>query len=186
MLRYIIRRLLLLVPTLFGVAVITFVIMRVVPGDIVTLRLLGQGGGGVSPEVIAAERARLGLDQPLWRQFVDWLAGAAQLDFGLSMWTGRPIAEEIAPRLELTIQLALMASIIAVLLAIPLGVLAAVKRGTWIDHAIGVFSIAGLAMPSFWLGIAILLFLVSTFRWTPPVAFSSLWRDPSEHLALLI
>src|SRR5438132_1414016 len=112
---YVFQRLALAVPTLVGVAIVVFLLMRIVPGDVVTLRY--EGGSGVDPQVLQEERARLGLDRPLLLQFTDWIWGAARGDLGLSMWTGRPIAQEIAIRLELTLQLAIMALIISVLLA---------------------------------------------------------------------
>ena len=94
--------------------------------------------------MIDKERAKLGLDQPLWQQFTTWMAGLVRLDFGTSMWTGAPITEEIKLRFALSLQLALMATLVATLLAIPLGILAALKQDTWVDYAVRVFSIAGL------------------------------------------
>ena len=120
MLRYTINRVLLMIPTLLGVAVLVFFMLRVVPGDIVEVKLRGDGGT-VTQETIELERKRLGLDKPLLTQFGDWMVGMATLDFGKSMWTERPVIEEIALRLELSLQVAIMATIIAVLLAIPLG-----------------------------------------------------------------
>ncbi len=171
-------------PTLFGVAVITFVLLRLIPGDIVMLRY--GTGALVSEDVLQAERARYGLDKPIHEQFVSWLWGLVRGDLGLSMWTGKPVAYEVAIRLELTLELAIMATIIAVALAIPLGTLAAVKQNTWIDYAVRVFSIAGLAMPSFWLGILMILFLLIFFRWSPPVVFTPFWKDPLANLTQLI
>src|SRR5262245_4382190 len=127
MCRYMLRRLLLIFPTLLGVAVLVFLLMRVVPGDIVEMRF--AAGQFLKAGLVAKERARLGLDRPLWRQFLDWLWGIVRLDFGLSMWSGKPIAQEIALRLQLSLQLALMATVVAVLLAIPLGTLAALQIG---------------------------------------------------------
>ncbi|MEK7367594.1 MAG: ABC transporter permease, partial [candidate division NC10 bacterium] len=132
------------------------------------------------------ERALLGLDQPLWQQFLGWMWGVVRLDFGTSMWTGRPITQEIAIRLQLSVQLALMATAVAVLLAIPLGTLAALKQDTWVDYAVRVFSIAGLAMPSFWLGILIILGLLIFFRWLPPMFYTPIWVNPVENLSQLI
>ena len=185
MAQYVGRRLALMAPTLLGVAIITFVILRAVPGDVVTLRYAAEGAF-VPREVLEAERVRLGLHLPLWKQFVDWLWGAVRLDFGVSMWTGRPIAQEIAIRLPLSLQLSLMAATMAVLLAVPLGVLAAVKQDTWVDYAVRVFSIGGLAMPSFWIGIVMLLSLLIVFRWSPPIVFTPLWQDPLANLSQLI
>jgi peptide/nickel transport system permease protein len=174
-----------MIPTLFGVAVLIFFLLRVVPGDIVELKYAGTGSYAPK-EALDRERARLGLDQPVWKQFITWMVGIPRLDFGTSMWTGQPITHEIAIRLELSIELALMATFIAVLISIPLGVLAAVKQDTWIDYFVRVFSIAGLAMPSFWLGIVIILTFVIYFRWLPPLTFTSLWVDPKANLTQLI
>jgi len=185
MYRYIINRILLMIPTLFGVAIITFVLLRMVPGDIVLLKLAGDGGR-IDEVVLQAERARLGLDKPIAVQFVDWIWGAIRFDFGLSMWTGRPIVQEIALRLELSLQLTIMASIIATLFAIPLGAIAALKQDTWIDYAIRLFSIGGLAMPGFWVGIVTIMLLLYLFRYLPPLTFTPLLQNPGENLSMLI
>jgi peptide/nickel transport system permease protein len=186
MLQYVVKRLLLMIPTLFGVAVLIFLLLRVVPGDVVEARYLTQGSQFQSQELMDLERKKLGLDQPLWRQFTTWMGGVLRLDFGLSMWTGAPITEEIKLRFALSLQLALMATVVATLLAIPLGILAAVKQDTWIDYAVRVFSIAGLAMPSFWLGILMILAMLIFFKWLPPMVFTPFWVNPWENLAQLI
>ena len=183
--RYLLKRFLLMFPTLLGVAVVTFVLIRIIPGDVVELRLSGDRGA-VSEEVLARERARFGLDQPIWRQFVAWMSGVVRLDFGTSMWTGAPIWEEIKLRLALSLQVAVMATIVAVLLAIPLGVLAALKQDTWVDYAVRIFSIAGLAMPSFWLGILFILTLLIVFRWLPPMVYTPFWVNPWANLQQLV
>jgi peptide/nickel transport system permease protein len=185
MARYVLARLVLVVPTLWAVATLIFLLVRVIPGDIVELRLV-SGGSYVTPEVVRQERARLGLDKPVWVQYADWIAGLVRLDLGTSMWTGGPVSKEIAIRLELSLQLAVMATVVAVTLALPLGVWAAVRRGTWVDHLVQVFSVAGLATPSFWLGILLLLFLLTVFRWLPPMTFTPLWVDPVANLSQLI
>jgi peptide/nickel transport system permease protein len=183
--RYIATRLLLMLPTLLGVAVLVFVLLRVLPGDIVQLKYAGVGAY-VSQETLDKERHLLGLDKPLWQQFLNWMWGIARLDFGISMWTGRPVTQEIAIRVQLSVQLACMATAVAVLLAIPLGTLAALKQDTWVDYAVRVFSIAGLAVPSFWLGILIILGLLIFFRWLPPMFFTPLWVDPVANLSQLV
>ena len=185
MLGYIVKRLLLMIPTLFGVAVLIFLLLRVVPGDVVEARYLTQGSQFQSQDLMDLERKKLGLDQPLWRQFTSWMGGVLRLDFGLSMWTGAPITEEIKLRFALSLQLAVMATVVATLLAIPLGILAAVKQDTWIDYAIRVFSIAGLATPSFWLGILMILTMITVFKWLPPVVFTPIWVNPWDNLAQL-
>jgi peptide/nickel transport system permease protein len=185
MTRYIVKRLLLMIPTLIGVAVIIFFLMRVVPGDVVELRFAGESSFA-SKESLDTERARLGLDKPMWQQFASWMTGIARLDFGTSMWTGAPITEEIKLRFALSLQLAIMATIIAVLLAIPLGVLAALKQDTWIDYAVRIFSIAGLATPSFWLGIVFILGMLIIFKWLPPMVYTPFWVNPWQNMLQLI
>jgi peptide/nickel transport system permease protein len=186
MARYILKRLLLMIPTLLGVAVLIFLLLRVVPGDVVEARYMSGEGQFQSQELMALERKKLGLDQPMWKQFTAWMWGVAHLDFGLSMWTGSPIAEEIKLRFALSLQLAIMATVLATVLAIPLGMLAALKQDTWVDYAVRVFSIAGLAMPSFWLGIVMILCMLIFFKWVPPMVFTPLWVDPWQNLAQLI
>ena len=185
MAKYIVKRLLLMIPTLLGVAVLIFFLMRVVPGDIVEMRFAGESAFA-QKENLDKERARLGLDQPLWKQFVTWMWGIVQLDFGTSMWTGSPIFEEIKLRAALSFQLAVMATVIAVVLAIPLGVVAALKQDTWVDYGVRIFSIAGLATPSFWLGIVFILLLLIVFKWLPPMVYTPFWVNPWQNMLQLI
>jgi peptide/nickel transport system permease protein len=174
-----------MIPTLVGVAVLVFVLMRVLPGDVVELRFAGESSFA-SRAALQVERARLGLDRPLWRQFLDWMAGIVRLDFGRSMWTGAPITREIALRFQLSLEVAVLATLVAVTLAIPLGILAAVRQDTWVDYAVRVFSIAGLAVPSFWLGILVILGLLLAFRWLPPIEFTPIYVNPGRNLAQLV
>jgi len=183
--KYILKRFLLMIPTLLGVAVLIFLLMRVVPGDIVELRFAGESAYA-SKENLAKERERFGLDKPVWQQFAEWMWGLARLDFGRSMWTGAPIIEEIKLRFMLSLQVAIMATIVAVLLAIPLGVIAALKQDTWVDYVVRIFSIAGIATPSFWLGIVLILFLLIVFKWLPPMVYTPFWVNPWQNLAQLI
>jgi peptide/nickel transport system permease protein len=143
-------------------------------------------GGSVTQETIDSERKRLGLDRPLLTQFADWMIGMAKGDFGISMWTERPVWTEIAIRLELSMQVALMATIIAVLLAIPMGTLAALFRDTWIDYTVRILTIGGLSIPSFWFGMLIMLSLLAFFNWLPPITFTPIYVDPWENLKQLI
>jgi peptide/nickel transport system permease protein len=187
MLKFVFHRFLLMIPTLLGVALLVFFLLRLMPGDPVATMLLGDAGGAnISKEMIEAERARLGLDKPLWVQFFKWFGGVLQGDFGISMWTGKSVAYEIGIRLELSLQVAIMATILAVLLALPLGTLSAIFKDTWIDQAIRVFSIAGLAVPSFWLGMIIILLLLTYFSWIPPLTFTPFFQNPRENLSQLI
>ena len=174
-----------MIPTLFGVALLVFLLLRVAPGDIVELKYAGSGTFAPK-EALDRERAQLGLDKPVAQQFVSWISGFVRFDFGQSMWTGQPITQEIRVRLELSLELAVMATLVAMLLAVPLGTLAALKQDTWVDYGVRIFSIAGLAMPSFWLGIVIILAFLILFKWLPPLTFTSFWVDPRANLTQLI
>ncbi len=185
MLRYTLSRTLMMIPTLIGVAVLVFFMLRVVPGDVVEVKLRGDGGS-VTQETIEIERKRLGLDKPLLNQFGDWMVGVATLDLGKSMWTERPVIEEIGTRLELSLEVAILATIFAVLLAIPLGTTAALMRGTWIDYVVRVATIGGLSIPSFWFGMLISMFLLGLFNWLPPITFTPIYVDPLANLTQLI
>jgi peptide/nickel transport system permease protein len=185
MARYIAKRFLLMIPTLVGVAALIFFLMRVVPGDVVELRFSGESSFA-SKQQLDQERARFGLDRPLWRQFAEWMWGLARFDFGRSMWTGAPISEEIRLRFMLSLELAILATIVAVVLAIPLGVIAALKQDTWVDYSVRIFSLAGIATPSFWLGIVLILGLLIIFRWLPPMVYTPPWVSLSQNLAQLI
>ena len=175
---YITKRLLLIVPTLLGVAALVFFIMRVIPGDVTLLILGGDQAGRIDPAQIAAMKRQLGLDQPLLVQFGTWLWGVLRFDFGTSLWTGHPVMSELLIRLPLSLELAVLASIVSVLIAIPLGMLAAVRQDSWVDYVVRVVSIGGLAIPSFWIGILCILLLVIYFGWGPPLEFTPPWVDP--------
>ncbi|MGH7389669.1 MAG: ABC transporter permease [Candidatus Rokuibacteriota bacterium] len=184
---YILKRLLLIVPTLLGVAAIVFLIMRVIPGDVALLILGGDDGGGqIDPQTLAAVRQQLGLDQPLIVQFGTWLWGVLQFDFGKSLWTGAPVLDELLIRLPLSLQLALMATFVSVIIAIPLGMLAAVRQDTWVDYVVRVISIGGLAIPGFWVGILCILFLVIVFGWGPPLEYHPPWVDPWANFSMMV
>jgi len=175
---YVAKRVLLIVPTLLGVAALVFFIMRVIPGDVTLLILGGDQAGRIDPSQIAAMKRQLGLDQPLLVQFGTWLWGVLRFDFGTSLWTGQPVIQELLIRLPLSLELALLASMVSVLIAIPLGMLAAVRQDSWVDYVVRVVSIGGLAIPSFWIGILCILLLVIYFGWGPPLEFTPPWVDP--------
>ena len=181
--RYIVGRLLLMIPTLVGVAILTFVIMRAVPGDIVALK---YAGSPVPQSVIDEERHLLGLDKPMWEQFVVWMGDIARFDLGTSLWTGHSVVDEIQVRFPLSLELAFLATFLAIAIALPLGVVAAVRQDSWVDYAIRVFSIGGLAMPSFWIGILMILTTLTLWGWAPPLTFTSFTEDPIANLAQLI
>lgn len=185
MLIYTLKRLLLTIPTLIGVAVLVFFMLRVVPGDIVEVKLRGDGGN-VTQEVVDMERKRLGLDRPLLVQFGDYMLGLAKGDLGISMWTERPVLEEIMIRLELSLEVAILATIFATLISIPLGTAAALFRNTWIDYVVRILTIGGLSIPSFWFGMIIIVSLLTLFNWLPPITFTPIYEDPVANLSQLI
>jgi peptide/nickel transport system permease protein len=180
-----------MIPTLLGAALLVFLLLRLVPGDVCVLRMAG-GAGYVDPKAIALCRTELGLDRSYIVQFLDFIWGFVRFDFGNSMWTGQPIVSEIALRFELSLQIAIMATLTAILLAIPLGTISAVKQNTWVDYAVRGFSIAGIAMPSFWLGILIILGLLVTTKslfgspWMPPIKYVPIWVDPLYNLSMTL
>ena len=189
--RYIVKRLLLAVPTLAGAAALVFVLMRLIPGDVCLIRL-GAGGAHLDPAALALCHSRLGLDDPLIVQFLDFLWSYCTFDFGISMWSGNPVIEEIGKRLPVSLEVATMATVIAILLAIPLGTISALKENTWLDHVVRVVAIAGIATPSFWLGIMSLILVLNISAmatgkpWLPPIDYVSLWQDPVRNLSMVI
>ena len=183
---YILKRLLLILPTLLGAATLVFLIMRVIPGDVALLIFGGDQAGHIDPKQLAAMRARLGLDDPLVVQFGTWLWGVVRFDFGTSLWTGQPVLEELLVRLPLSLELALLATLTSVVISIPLGMLAAARQDTWVDYVVRVISIGGLAIPSFWVGILIILGLVIYFGWGPPLEFTAPWVNPWANFQMMV
>ena len=175
---YIAERLGIGVVTLFGMSVVIFVLLRLAPGNIVDI-LFSTGGYVNASEREAIER-ELGLDKPIWAQYLEWLRQMAVGNLGKSYRYDLPAWEIIRPLVPVTLELAALSLVIAVLLGVPTGVISAVRQDTRLDYALRVFSLAGLAMPSFWLGMVIILGLVAWFGWIPPVTYVR----PSENLGL--
>jgi peptide/nickel transport system permease protein len=185
MLRYTINRILLMIPTLLGVAVLVFLVLRVIPGDIVQVKLSAEGNI-FTEEQIQAERERLGLADPLPTQFLRYMGGLLRGDLGISLWTERPVLQEIGGRIGLTLELAILSTLLAVIIAFPLGTLAALFRGTWLVYVIRIITIGGLAVPSFWLGMLIILALLLTVGTLPPLGTTSIFVDPAVNLSQMI
>lgn len=162
---YIIRRFFLMLLTLVGMSIIIFVVLRLVPGNIVDI--LFDSAGFIDPAEKALIEEELGLDQPIIVQYFDWIFALIQGDLGYSYVSDRPVIDEIAPRIPITATLAVLALFFAVLFGLPLGVISAVKQDTTLDYIVRVISLSGLAMPSFWLGLLILMFCVWMFGWMP-------------------
>jgi peptide/nickel transport system permease protein len=184
--QYVVKRLLLMIPTLLGAALVIFLLMNLVPGDVALLIIGGDQGGDVNTQELVKLRHQLGLDRPLYVQFLSWLWGIVHLDFGKSLWTGASVLDELMIRLPLSLEVAIAATLVSIIIAIPLGTLAAIRQDTWVDYVMRVVSIGGLAIPAFWTGILIILFLVIYFEWSPPLEYVSLTRDPWENFQQLV
>ncbi len=175
------RRLPSFLLTLLLISVVTFVVVQVAPGDPAQLIL----GTEAPPEALADLRAQLGLDSPLPLQYLSWLSGVLRGDLGVSLRHGRPVTELIAERLPVTLSLAILSLALAVLLAVPLGVLAAVRQHSALDYGVLVFAQAGLALPSFWIGILLILFFALSLRWLPSGGYVPWAENPLDTLRSL-
>ncbi|GAA2468939.1 ABC transporter permease [Terrabacter carboxydivorans] len=175
MLRYILQRLLQSAIVLFGVTVVVFLLLQLVPGDPVRLAL----GTRYDQATYEALRARSGLDQPLVVQYVQYLSHAVTGDLGVSFRTGQPVTTTVLDRLPATLSLAVTALALAMLVAFPLGVLSGIRRGSIVDHAARVFSQFGVSVPDFWMGIMGILLFTGVLGWLPPAGYVSLTEDPA-------
>jgi len=183
--KYLAQRLLIAIPTLFGVTLLIFIAMRVLPGDPLA-SISGEGGGTyvLSPEQLRAARASLGLDRPYAIQYLDWLGDILRGDLGKSFWRGEPIRELIFRRAPITGQIALMAVILSWLIGLPVGLIGAVWRNSWTDYVFRLVVTLFMAIPSFWVGLMIVLSLVLAFTWRPPLTIAYLWDDPARNLQM--
>ena len=191
MYKYTIKRILLMIPTLFGAAILVFTLLRLIPGDVCALRMAGEGSF-VDEAAIKLCQENLGINDPFIVQFWHFISGFFTFNLGESMWTSQPITHEIGIRFGLSLQIAIMATLVSIIVSIPLGTISAIRQNTWIDYVVRTFSIAGIAMPSFWLGILIILGLLITTQawfgtpWMPPISYVSPWEDPLGNIAQLI
>ena len=184
---YAVKRLLLFVPTLILVSLLAFGVMRILPGDPAIMVLIGlEGEGTYTPEELAETQRRLGTDKPLYEQYVRWIADAVRGDFGYSYFRNKAVAAELKTRFPVTIQLTIMSLILAVVTAVPLGVVSAVYQDRWPDYAAKIFTVVGISLPTFWAGILIVFFLAQVFNWGAPLGYAKLWDDPLKNLAQLI
>jgi peptide/nickel transport system permease protein len=161
-------------------SIVIFVLMRLAPGDIVDI--LFATGGYVNDADKKLIMQELGIDRPMWVQYIDWLGHFLTGDLGKSYRYDLPAWQIIKPLIPVTVELAVLSTIIAVLLGVPTGVISAVRQDTALDYALRIFSLAGLSMPSFWLGMVIILVLVAWFGWIPPVTYVSPTQDLKIHL----
>jgi peptide/nickel transport system permease protein len=181
--RYALKRLLLVVPTLLIVSLFVFAIVRAIPGDVVDMMLEQFQYGKSAAEL----RARLGLDRPLLEQYGRWVAGVLRGDLGQSLWTNRPAATDIAARFPVTLTLSFLSIIVSLAVALPVGLLGAVRQDTPVDWASRSFAVGALSVPSFWLATLIVVLPSFYFNWTPPIgSFVRLADAPLAHLAQFV
>lgn len=185
---YAIRRAVLFIPTLLIATILVFALFWIVPGDPALVILTGGEGdsGTVSPEQLQQLRQTLGLDRPLYVQYGRWLWNVLRGDLGTSLWYKTPVWDQLRDRFLVTMQLAVMAILLALGVAVPLGITSAVKQDTGFDYVGRVFCVVGVALPTFWLGILIVYALATFFDWLPPLGYVTLWDAPLTNLQQLI
>ncbi|MEX2229645.1 MAG: ABC transporter permease [Dehalococcoidia bacterium] len=181
---YLLRRLLAAIPSLLLVSLAVSALVRLVPGDVVMARL--AEGGYVTPEVLAKMRESLGIDRPFLVQYLDWGSHLLRGDFGKSLWTAEPVLPRILTSVGVSAQIAIMAILLSVVIAIPLGVLSASHRESPIDYGARLFAITGLSLPDFWIATMLILVLTLWVGWLPEFRFVAIWRDPSTNLQTTI
>lgn len=186
---YVIRRLLLFIPTILIVTIIIFLLMWIVPGDTAMLILTGgdpSEGGRVNLADIEKLREDLGLNQPVHLQYGDWIWNMLRGDLGESLWYQTPVIDELGGRFIITMQLAVMGIVLAFIVAVPLGIVSAVKQDTWLDYGSRIFALLGIAMPTFLIAIVATYVLAYIFDWLPPLDYATLWEDPLTNLQQMV
>ena len=184
---YVIQRLLLFVPTLLLVSFLVFAIMRFLPGDPAIAILSAGGEGSYTEEDVERMREKLGTDKPMHIQYYVWIKNFVRGDFGESFfYPNVSVASMAKTRFPVSIELAILALIISYLVAVPLGVISAVKQDTWFDYVAKLFAVAGVALPTFWVGILVIFFLVLFFDWLPPLGYKTIWDDPAKNIQQFI
>jgi peptide/nickel transport system permease protein len=179
---YILRRLVLLVPVLLIVGVVVFILVHLTPGDPAAVML----GPEASNEQVQQLRDQLGLNQPFYIQFVDWLGGAIHLDFGNSIFLNMPVTTALWQRAQPTGLLTLYALIVSLIIGVPAGIIAAVRRNSWLDRALMALSVSGAAMPSFYLAILLILLFAVTLHWLPSGGYVSITDNPVQHFKRML
>ena len=185
---YIAKRSLLFIPTMLLVTILVFSILRIIPGDPALLILGGDDGDDTfTQEQLDALRAKLGTDKPIYIQYYKWVINMFRGDFGVSyFYEGDLVFDDIKGRVPVTLELGLMSLILAGIVAIPLGVISAIKQDTAGDYVTRVITIAGIALPNFWVAVMTIFFLVLIFNWAPPLAYVPPWEDPWVNFQQLI
>jgi peptide/nickel transport system permease protein len=184
--QYAVKRIALFVPTVLLLTIIVFVMMRLVPGDPAIAILEGTSGGLYAQTDLEELRHKLGTDRNTAAQYFTWIGGVFKGEFGNSWWFEAPVMTELVDRIPVTIQLAVMSIIIAVVFAVPLGILSAIKPDSWLDHGARIFTLVGIAIPNFLAAIFLILFLLIAFNWLPPLGYETLWEEPLTNLKQMI
>ena len=184
---YIAKRCLLFIPTLLLATLLAFLLLRIIPGDPALVKLAGETGDASFTQAELHDlQVKLGTDRPLYVQYGKWVWGMLRLDFGQSMFFEEPVAEDLAAKFPITLELTVLAMLIATIIAVPLGLVSAIKQDTPADYIARIISITGVALPNFWVGILIVYFLVLFFAWMPPLGYANLWDDPATNLQQFI
>lgn len=184
---YILRRLLIALPTLIGITILIFIAMRILPGDpLATIEGENIGTIQLTPEQLAKARASLGLDRPYHEQYLTWMRDVVSGNFGTSFWRGEPLIELIARRAPITIQIAVMAVLVSWIIGLPVGLLSAARRNSALDYVARVFVTLFQALPSFFLGMLVVLLGILYLSWRPPLTITYLWQDPGINLQMTI
>jgi len=178
--QYIARRLLFGLIVLWGAGIIIFFLMRFLPGDAVYM-VLGEDVSA-DPRALDALRVRLGLDKPIHEQYLVWMSGVLRADLGKSLQTDEPVVGQIISRLPVTLELMALSTLLGVVIAIPVGVISALRQDTRLDYILRVITISLLAMPAFWIGTMLLVFPSIWFRWIPPLGYTEFFQDPISNL----
>ncbi|QCM13378.1 ABC transporter permease [Agrobacterium tumefaciens] len=179
---YIGKRLLVAIPTLLIISIFVFSLQKLLPGDPV----LAMAGEERDPATIEFLREKYRLNNPVPLQYINWLGGVVTGDFGISLRTNQPVLELIGQKLPVTIQLAVMAMFFAMVIGIPIGILAAVKKNTWIDYTANIVALSGLSIPNFWLGIMLILLVSVKLGWLPASGYESIFVDPVRSIETMI
>ena len=180
---YIFERVLLMFPTVLLVVTLTFAMMHIIPGDAVLAQI--EEGTNLRPEQLQLMRERLGLDKPLYVQYGEWLWGLVRLDAGVSLFTGRPVIDQLKRAIPISIELIIFSQILSISVAIPIGVLSAVRQDTWLDYLLRTTSIGMLAAPPFWIATMVIIFGAYWLFWSPPIGYMPIWEDPIKNLQQL-
>ncbi|MCY4415415.1 MAG: ABC transporter permease [Chloroflexi bacterium] len=180
--QYALKRVALIIPTVLLVSIIVFTVMRLLPGD-PALVILSEGDASFTQEELEDLRRQLGTDRPIVIQYVDWIGGLLRGDLGTSIWrSGRPVTKLVGDRIFRTLELAVLAIIIAVVFAVPLGVISAIKPDSVIDYFSRVIALVGISIPTFFAGLLVVLVLSRGFGWLPPLGYADLWDDPWKNI----